>query len=163
MSIKNKYCLLSDLTQEQIDKLVDFMPNNAYFDFQPYEFYIGFNEDGESGTWVDAMKDEAITYKEMLSLLGEEEEQLVPHVHQKEIIAWANGEEIEYYSETKYRWCSMSTPSFLPLVKYRVKPKPTPTQIRIKEVVAELLSLHKQDAVERGAKILLLGEVDGCN
>jgi hypothetical protein len=150
MNIKNKYCLLSALNQDQIDKLVDFMPNNAYFDFQPYEFYIGFNEDGESGTWGVGPNDTIITYKEMLSLLGVEEEELVPHVHQKEIIAWANGEEIEYYSETKYRWCSMSTPSFLPLVKYRVKPKLTPTQLRIQEVVAELQKLHEQDAVERG-------------
>jgi hypothetical protein len=163
MNITNKYCLLSELNQDQIDKLVELMPDTTYFDFRHDEPYIGVTKNGDWGTWVKKESRTHITYKEMLSLLGEEEEQLVPHVHQKEIIAWANGEEIEYYSETKYRWCSMSTPSFLPLVKYKVKPKLTPTQLRIKEVVAELLSLHKQDAVERGAKILLLGEVDGCN
>jgi hypothetical protein len=151
MNIKNKYCLLSSLNQDQIDRLVDFMPDNAYFDFRPQEFYIGFDENGESGTWHTAHGGGAITYKEMLSLLGaKEEEVLVPHVHQKEIIAWANGEEIEYYSETRGVWSLRSSPSFLPLVQYRVKPKLTPTQLRIREIVAELNELHKQDAVERG-------------
>jgi hypothetical protein len=151
MNIKNKYCLLSELNQDQIDKLVDFMPNNAYFDFQPYEFYIGFNEDGESGTWVEGMKDEAITYKEMLSLLGAKEEELVPHVHQKEIIAWANGEEIEFQSSVDLKWYDKdSDVDWEENFKFRVKPKLTPTQLRIQEVVAELQKLHKQDAVERG-------------
>jgi TfoX/Sxy family transcriptional regulator of competence genes len=151
MNIKNKYCLLSALNQDQIDKLVDFMPNNAYFDFQPYELYIGFNEDGESGTWVDAMKDEAITYKEMLSLLGvKEEEKLVPHVHQKEIIAWANGEEIEYYSESYGCWYAIKGSSFAAIMKYRVKPKLTPTQLRIKELTEEIVKLKEQDNVECG-------------
>jgi hypothetical protein len=163
MNIKNKYCLLSELNQDQIDKLRELMPDSQWFNFYKEEALIGFDHDEDAGTWGEQKGCSPITYKEMLSLLGEEEEQLVPHVHQKEIIAWANGEEIEYYSETKYRWCSMSTPSFLPLVKYRVKPKLTPTQLRIQEVVAELQKLHEQDAVERGAKILLLGEVDGCN
>jgi hypothetical protein len=149
MNIKNKYCLLSELNQDQIDKLVDFMPNNAYFDFQPYELYIGFNEDGESGTWVDAMKDEAITYKGMLSLLGEEEEQLVPHVHQKEIIAWANGEEIEFQS-IFLKWKDKDFESWDEDTLFRVKPKLTPTQLRIKELTEELMELEEQHNVECG-------------
>jgi hypothetical protein len=151
MNIKNKYCLLSELTQAQIDKLVELMPDTGYyFDFNREETYIGFEEKGESGTWAHAKGDELITYKEMLSLLGEE--QLVPHVHHKEIIAWANGEEIESLIKglAPDTWVLVSPPSWRTDTSYRVKSKPTPTQLRIKEVVAELLSLHKQDAVERG-------------
>lgn len=149
MNIKNKYCLLSELTQTQIDKLVYFMPNNAYFNLPTYEFYIGFNEDGESGTWVDAMKDEIITYKEMLSLLGvEKKEKLVPHVHQKEIIAWANGDAIEISMDAK--WLPSSHPTWRSFYKYRVKPKLTPTQLRIKELTEEIVKLKEQDVVERG-------------
>jgi hypothetical protein len=150
MNIKNKYCLLSELTQTQIDKLVELMPDKySYFDFRRDEELIGLYE-GEGGTWPHHTDDEIITYKEMLSLLGEE--QLVPHVHQKEIIAWANGEEIESLIEglAPDTWVLVSPPSWRTDTSYRVKSKPTPTQLRIQEVVAELLSLHKQDAVERG-------------
>jgi hypothetical protein len=160
MNIKNKYCLLSELTQAQIDKLMVLMPDTPFFDFLIGESLLGFTCGGSAGTFQQSVDDEIITYKEMLSLLGAEEEQLVPHVHQKEIIAWANGEGIEYYSQTKYRWCLMSTPSFLPLVRYRVKPKLTPTQLRIQELTEELVKLKEQDAVESGIG-LVMGEV-GC-
>jgi hypothetical protein len=150
MSIKNKYCLLSSLSLDQRDKLMELMPTTDYFDYFVGEELIGFDEKGRAGTWVLYSGKEVITYEEMLSLLGEKE--LVPHVHQKEIIAWANGEEIEYYSETKIRWSPMSSPSFLPLVKYRVKPELTPTQLRIKELTEELQKLHEQDDVECGIK-----------
>jgi hypothetical protein len=88
-----------------------------------------------------------------------------PHVHQKEIIAWANGEEIELLlsSVSPPEWVVLPYPEWATGSSYRVKPKLTPTQLRIREVVAELEKLHKQNAVERGAKIVLLGEVDGCN
>jgi hypothetical protein len=150
MNIKNKYCLLSELTQTQIDKLVELMPTNLFFQFYKHEKLIGFYE-GNAGTWGFSKRDEIIPYKEMLSLLGEEEE-LVPHVHQKEIIAWANGEEIEHLTKglAPDTWVLVSPPSWRTDTSYRVKSKPTPTQLRIQEVVAELLSLHKQDAVERG-------------
>jgi hypothetical protein len=75
-----------------------------------------------------------------------------PHVHHKEIIAWANGEEIEGLIKglAPPTWVLVSSPLWRTDCSYRVKSKLTPTQLRIKEVVAELLSLHKQDAVERG-------------
>jgi hypothetical protein len=162
MNITNKYCLLSELTQTQIDKLVELMPVSSYFHFYRGETVIGFAEQGTAGTWYGCKNPTVIiTYKEMLSLLGaKEEEKLVPHVHQKEIIAWANGEEIEVLIDglAPATWAATS-PSWRTDSSYRVKSKPTPTQIRIKEVVAELLSLHKQDAVERGIESVL-GEVD---
>jgi hypothetical protein len=150
MNITNKYCLLSELNTGQIDKLKRLMPKSTLFDFNLNETLIGFNEYGKVGTFREDVGDDIITYKEMLSLLGEE--QLVPHVHQKEIIAWANGEEIEVLLKglAPDTWVLLSSPVWRTDTSYRVKSKLTPTQIRIKEVVAELLSLHKQDAVERG-------------
>ncbi len=135
------------------------MPNKSYFDFHPYEHYIGFEEEGNAGTWDDAMKDEIITYKEMLSLLGEEE--LVPHVHHKEIIAWANGEEIEVLMDglAPATWELLPSPVWLADTSYRVKSKPTPTQLLIAEKERELSALKFQDAVERGVEVVL-GEVD---
>jgi hypothetical protein len=149
MNITNKYCLLRELTQAQIDKLRRLLPDSSYFHFRINEELIGLY-DGEGGTWNCNSDDIIITYKEMLSLLGEE--QLVPHVHHKEIIAWANGEEIEHLTKglAPATWVLVSPPSWRTDTSYRVKSKPTPTQLRIQEVVAELLSLHKQDAVERG-------------
>jgi hypothetical protein len=151
MNIKNKYCRLSELTQFQIDELRMLMPSSSFFDFDPDEKHIGFSPNGNSGTWVMRGSTTVMTYAEMLSLLGGKgEDKLVPHVHQKEIIAWANGEEIEYYNTFTCTWRPRPNPLWEALVPYRVKPKLTPTQLRIQEVAAELQKLHEQDAVERG-------------
>jgi hypothetical protein len=163
MNIKNKYCRLSSLNQDQIDKLVELMPDDNYFDFHTNDFLIGFSRSGKAGTWRGWGGDEIITYKDMLSLLGAEEEQLVPHIHQKEIIAWANGEEIEVKSMfDKESWFLSETPLWRKRCQYRVKPKLTLTQLRIAEKEKELSSLKYQDAVERGVNIVL-GEVDASN
>jgi hypothetical protein len=151
MNIKNKYCLLSSLNQDQIDKLMELMPeHDYYFDFNRGETRIGFDENGVSGTW-DEPNAATITYKEMLSLLGaKEEEQLVPHVHQKEIIAWANGEEIETMTRKGVKWMVFKTPAWSLNQQYRVKPKLTPTQLRIQELTEELVKLKEQVDVEIG-------------
>jgi hypothetical protein len=165
MNIKNKYCLLSELAQVQIDKLVGLVPCADYFDFSKSEVLIGFSPNGNAGTWRRGLTDEIITYKEMLSLLGakEEEEKLVPHVHQKEIIAWANGEEIEVTvpnASSELFWCTASAPSWQDHLIYRVKPKLTPTQLRIQKLTEELMELEEQHNVECGIG-LVMGEV-GC-
>jgi hypothetical protein len=155
MNIKNKYCLLSNLTQEQLDTLLKSMPESEWFDFEDTEAYIGFSNMGNSGTWKLFPPVETITYKEMLSLLGaKEEEKLVPHVHQKEIIAWANGEEIEIFivGLTSNVWVSRPSPMWDVASSYRVKPKLTPTQLRIKELTEELVKLKEQNDVEIGIK-----------
>jgi hypothetical protein len=161
MNIKNKYCLLSTLNQDQIDKLVELMPKNPFFDFLLGETVIGFTKGGSAGTFNKDTFDEIITYKEMLSLLGEEEE-LVPHVHQKEIIAWAKGEVIEHYSPYHKDWFTKFFSGWPADILFRVKPKLTPTQLQIAEKERELSSLKYQDAVERGVHIVL-GEVDASN
>tara|TARA_R110000851_G_scaffold5671_3_gene23237 strand:- start:11 stop:493 length:483 start_codon:yes stop_codon:yes gene_type:complete len=155
MNITNKYCLLSALTQEQIDKLVELMPKSGWFNFISVETLIGFSEYGTVGTFKEDAGDDIIAYKEMLSLLGvKEEEKLIPHVHQKEIIAWANGEEVEY----KYKmsstpiWHRSLNPKWILTTTYRVKPKLTPTQLRIKKLTEELMGLEAQYNVECGIK-----------
>ena len=90
----------------------------------------------------------------MLSLLGAKEEELVPHVHQKEIIAWANGEEIEYSLKGIF-WNQAESHAFSELLQYRVKPKLTPTQLRIKELTEEIVKLKEQDDVECGIDKLM--------
>jgi hypothetical protein len=153
MNIKNKYCLLSELTQAQIDKLMVLMPDTPFFDFNNFELLIGFYGE-DAGTWNYDIADEIITYKEMLSLLGAEEDELVPHVHQKEIIAWANGEEIEYnykMSSTPI-WHRSLNPNWTLTTTYRVKPKLTPTQLRIQKLTEELQKLKEQNDVECGIK-----------
>ena len=160
MNIKNKYCRVRSLNQDQIDKLVELMPDDNYFDFSPSEVFIGFSRSGNAGTWRGCGGDEIITYKDMLSLLGAKEEQLVPHIHQKEIIAWANGEDIEVESPfLEDNWVLAKNPLWSKGSQYRVKEGLSSTQILIAEKEKELSSLKYQDAVERGVNIVL-GEVD---
>tara|TARA_R110000764_G_scaffold83563_1_gene164198 strand:+ start:13 stop:501 length:489 start_codon:yes stop_codon:yes gene_type:complete len=150
MNITNKYCRLSELTQAQIDELKGLMPDSPYGYRYHDHTLIGFTTNGNAGLWSRDPSDEIITYKEMLSLFGAKEEQLVPHVHQKEIIAWANGEEIEYYNPCTNTWLPKGNRLRETLMQYRVKPKLTPTQLRIKELKEEIKKYEEQDAVECG-------------
>ena len=48
-----------------------------------------------------------------------------PHKHKDVIIAWANGEEIEFRDpEFSTQWTPIKVPSWLPDAEYRVKPEP---------------------------------------
>jgi hypothetical protein len=68
-NIKNTMCRLSDLTQEQIDSLVEAMPDSNYYQWGVVERLIGFHEDGNSGTWAGFGCPEIVTYTEMMQLL----------------------------------------------------------------------------------------------
>ena len=68
--IKNTMCRLADLTQEQIDSLVDVMPDNGRFDFLNLEGFIGFSSLGTAGTWKGIDNPTIVTYTEMMQLLG---------------------------------------------------------------------------------------------
>ena len=73
MSIINTMCRLSDLTNEQIDKLVDAMPDSGFFHFYGNERYIGVTKKGSCGTWCEDFHDPSIvTYTEMMQLLGKD-------------------------------------------------------------------------------------------
>ena len=48
-----------------------------------------------------------------------------PHKHKDVIIAWANGEEIEFRDPNfSMEWAPIKAPSWLPDTEYRVKPEP---------------------------------------
>jgi hypothetical protein len=69
MNITNTVCRLSNLTQKQIDNLVDAMPNEGFTSFTG-EKYIGVNVNGTWGTFYIQSNSKIITYAEMMQLLG---------------------------------------------------------------------------------------------
>jgi hypothetical protein len=70
MNIKNTMCRLSDLTKEQIDRIVEALPDSGYFDFGVHEHFIGFNIAGSSGTFTKVSSLKIISYTEMMQLIG---------------------------------------------------------------------------------------------
>jgi hypothetical protein len=69
MNIINTMCKLSELSQWEIDSIVDAMPRSPYFDFDRDEKFIGFTE-CDAGTWEPQDEFEIVTYTEMMQLLG---------------------------------------------------------------------------------------------
>jgi hypothetical protein len=51
------------------------------------------------------------------------------HKHAVEIIAWAGGEQIQYYDAIMCRWVDDKNPKWLEDTKYRVKPEPKPDAV----------------------------------
>ena len=47
-----------------------------------------------------------------------------PHKHKDVIIAWANGEEIEFRDPDTSTWRPITVPSWIDNIEYRVKPEP---------------------------------------
>ena len=87
MIIKNTFCELKGLTSSQVGHLQMLMPDTDYFDFFSNEILIGFESEGGAGTWeIDTIRARGIvSYKDMLSLLGvEEEPEITCHIHKKE-------------------------------------------------------------------------------
>jgi FtsZ-binding cell division protein ZapB len=70
MNITNTMCRLSELSQWEIDSLVDNMPISDYFNFYSEELFIGFWSDGRVGTWPADAAQKIVTYTEMMQLLG---------------------------------------------------------------------------------------------
>jgi hypothetical protein len=70
MDIINTMCRISDLTKEQCHSLVESIPKSNYFDWGSREGLIGFDTDGDSGTWVGFNNTKIVTYTEMMQLLG---------------------------------------------------------------------------------------------
>ena len=52
-----------------------------------------------------------------------------PHKHAELIKAWADGTEIEFYSEMSKQWISTAFPNWIPDNKFRIKPEPKPDVI----------------------------------
>ncbi len=49
---------------------------------------------------------------------------MTKHIHYDEIVAWASGEEIEFFNERTGEWKEVPANPAWNLTKYRVKPKP---------------------------------------
>jgi hypothetical protein len=62
-------CRLSELTQEQIDRLVNNRPIDKSTSFNKSERFIGFNIDGYWGTFCGRLNPTIISYIEMMQLL----------------------------------------------------------------------------------------------
>jgi hypothetical protein len=71
-NIKNTMCRLSDLTQEQIDSLVDAMPDDGFTGSPTAGGLIGCNLNNKWGTFAGMHNPTIITYAEMMQLLGKD-------------------------------------------------------------------------------------------
>jgi hypothetical protein len=72
-NIRNTMCRLSDLTNEQVDSLVDAMPDSDCFDFDIGEPCIGVTKNGSWGTWLGKDSPSIKTYAGMMQLLGKKD------------------------------------------------------------------------------------------
>ena len=70
MNITNKYCLIIELTTEQLNNLIDLMPTSDLLDCFSTDTVIGFRCDGRAGTFGYDSGDTLISYTEMMQLLG---------------------------------------------------------------------------------------------
>jgi hypothetical protein len=71
-NIKNTMCRLSDLTDGQVERLREAMPDSPYFDFCRREKGIGVTAAGNWGTWNELLNATIVTYTEMMQLLGKD-------------------------------------------------------------------------------------------
>ena len=92
MTIKNTFCELKKLSLKQIDTLVSLMPKSEYFDFISSECLIGFDVEGDAGTWplnTTEQLQKVVPYNVMINLLElflgvKEEPEITYHIHKKE-------------------------------------------------------------------------------
>ena len=77
----------------------------------------------------------------------------VPHVHAKDIKAWADGAKIECRTKgSAAEWKDCKSPIWSPLCDYRVKPEPKPDVVRYAQVYA-----HKSQYFEDGFCVSING------
>ena len=85
--------------------------------------------------------------------------ELTPHVHAKEIKAWADGHKIQCMSTYSTVWQDVKTPSWVPDVKYRVAPDNSEEIARLekcKEIAKVKVALeikHFEDIQSKLAKL----------
>jgi hypothetical protein len=66
------------------------------------------------------------------------------HKHKDFIIAWANGAEIEFYSEILNLWSFRPNPNWDIKNTYRIKPTKTQLELKIEKLEAKLIKLKGQ-------------------
>jgi len=69
--------------------------------------------------------------------------ELIPHKHAEVIKAWADGETIEYRSNPNRGWEAIYSPTFIPNMEYRVKPKETVGFLQVRHAFVSELSDYK--------------------
>lgn len=69
------------------------------------------------------------------------------HKYYKEIVAWANGEVIEYKSVSQY-WFVDTAPTWEDYIQYRVKPKENPRKVELAGIIKSLKNQLDEAAEE---------------
>jgi hypothetical protein len=69
------------------------------------------------------------------------------HKHAVEIIAWANGAEIQYYDAIMCRWSDYKNPTWYEEIKFRIKPEPKPDFVRNFEISKDGSVLLNSDSM----------------
>ena len=80
----------------------------------------------------------------------------VPHIHAKEMIAFANGYEIEYSSKALDKWFLVTNPSWYETIEYRVKKDNSDKIALLEKCVAQL---NKQIETRQTRKHELLATI----
>ena len=65
----NEACLIANLSERQLDKLIKILPNSRFFWSKSFNKVIGFSK-GRSGFWSTNNK-ELITFNQMIKLIGD--------------------------------------------------------------------------------------------
>lgn len=79
--------------------------------------------------------------KEVALHAVEKVKDLKPHPHKDIIIAWANGEEIQFFCTPTNSWQDLTNnPGWIPRIKYRIKPSKE-VLIRIEELKLKIHNL----------------------
>jgi len=124
--------------------------------------YIVDNQNGEN-EWFLLEGDEGV----MFAWLHEDDLKLtdsclVPHIHKKEIIAWANGSKIQEWSYRSTCWISLTSPSWSVDCKYRVEPEVVKEEVFDmweeeveRRVQKRLAQIKFQEEVEKGIDMLM--------
>lgn len=75
-----------------------------------------------------------------------------PHKHRDSIIAWANGADIEFWSENPPRWIYADEPLWREYCEYRIKPK-QPSEIERIEIEIRELSEKQKELADKLSKL----------
>ena len=67
-----------------------------------------------------------------------------PHKHRDLIVAWANGADIEFYSEINSGWLNIVAPTWDENTQYRIKPTKSAKDIEIEQIQAEMDKLKER-------------------
>jgi hypothetical protein len=81
------------------------------------------------------------------------------HKHADEIIAWANGAEIQLYHTDTGKWVDAPTPLWFDC-KYRIKPEPKPDVVE--HYYASLYSVYPARHLDRIPNLKLTFDVETC-